>query len=328
MSTNNRNAKLDLLRIVAISLVVLMHSQRPYSNSSFISVGLSYMTAPGLVLFFMISGALLLDTRHTAKEFLSRRFKKIAYPTIFWSFFYLIENYVSGDCTLVSVLKSCLNIPLEKQGHGVLWFMYTLSGLYLLTPILSSWLKKASKHEIEFYLLLWGITLLYPYLKLILQVNETNTGILYYFAGYVGYYLLGYYLTIYYVFKRWHVIVFVAIALFVPFVIYTSPVKLDFYSALWYLSLPVASMSFLWFSLIKRLPVFNCQLMSNVANLCFGVYFIHVFIIRRCIWNIAFICNMPGLMQLFVISFVSLIVSFAISWVISKLPFSKYVIGV
>lgn len=328
MSAKKRNAKLDMLRIVAILLVVLMHSQRPYSNSSLISVGLSYMTAPGLVLFFMISGALLLDTDLSAKEFLNRRFNKIVYPTIFWTFFYLIVNYVSGDCALVTVLKSCLNIPLEEQGHGVLWFMYTLSGLYLLTPILSSWLKKASKHEIEFYLLLWGITLLYPYLKLMLQVDETNTGILYYFAGFVGYYLLGYYLTFLYKFKKWHVFISVGIALFVPLTIYISPVKLDFYSALWYLTLPVASMALLWFSLIDRLPDFNCLWISNVADLCFGVYFIHIFIIRKCIWNIAFICDMPGLMQLFVISFVSLIVSFAISWILSKLPFSKFIIGV
>jgi surface polysaccharide O-acyltransferase-like enzyme len=323
-----RNSRLDILRLIAISMVVLMHSQRPYSNSSLISVGLSYMTAPGLVLFFMISGALLLGSSLSAKEFLNRRFNKIVFPTIFWSLFYLIADYVSGDYSLVAVLKSCLNIPLDEQGHGFLWFMYTLSGLYLLTPILSSWLKRASKHEIEFYLLLWGITLIYPYLRLVLQVDETKKGLLYYFAGYAGYYLLGYYLTFHYVFKRWHVFISVILALLVPFMIYITSAELDFYSVLWYLSLPVALMAFIWFSLIDRLPDCNCLWMSNVANLCFGVYFIHIFIIRKCIWNIAFICNMPGIMQLFVISFVSLIVSFAISWIISKLSFSKYIIGV
>lgn len=54
-------------------------------------------------------------------------------------------------------------------------------GLYLLVPILSPWIRRASKHEIELYLVLWFVTLLYPYIGLLLQCNTGNTGVLYYF---------------------------------------------------------------------------------------------------------------------------------------------------
>ena len=140
----------------------------------------------------MISGALLLDNNLQTEVFLKRRFSKIVFPTFFWTLFYLVVKFLKNPVHSEEYITSVLSIPFSAQGHGVLWFMYTLLGLYLLTPILSCWLKSVSKRDVEFYLVLWGVTLIYPYLEPILKINETNTGILYYFAGYVGYYLLGY----------------------------------------------------------------------------------------------------------------------------------------
>jgi len=76
--------------------------------------------------------------------------------------------------------------------------MYVLIGLYLLTPILSTWLQSASRKSVEFYLLIWFIMLCYPYIKPYVSICTSNEGILYYFTGYVGYYLLGWYLRTYY----------------------------------------------------------------------------------------------------------------------------------
>ena len=60
MTANKRDYKLDLLRVIAILLIVLMHSPMPGSAPGFVLSGISYLTAPGIGLFFMISGALLL----------------------------------------------------------------------------------------------------------------------------------------------------------------------------------------------------------------------------------------------------------------------------
>ena len=327
MQNMNRDIRLDILRIMAISMVVLMHSPIPYANPGAVVMLLSYITAPGLVLFFMISGALLLGSSLSTEEFLNRRFKKILFPTIFWTLFYLIVNYAYGETTPMGFLKSLLSLPFNEQGTSVLWFMYTLAGLYLLTPILSCWLKKASKHEIEFYLLLWGISLLYPYLSLWLWVDESNTGVLYYFSGYVGYFVLGYYLRFFYDYRRWHVFFAIIVALFIPLAFYVSRVDFDFYSVLWYLSLPVALLASLLFIFIRRLPGIENEWLPKVANLSFGVYFVHIFIMRRIIWSIGIINDMPGLVQIFLVAIISLLLSYIVSWLISKLPFSKYIIG-
>lgn len=102
--------------------------------------------------------------------------------------FYIAIKLLDGNMTIDEVLKTMASIPFSAQGHGVLWFMYTLIGLYLVTPILHAWLRKASEKEIRFYLLLWLVAMCYPLLQMFVLVNNTTTGILYYFSGYVGYF--------------------------------------------------------------------------------------------------------------------------------------------
>ena len=329
MKIINRDGRLDLLRIIAISMIVLMHAPLPDGGApGFVLAGISYFTAPGLVLFFMLSGALLLDNDLPPKDFLKRRFSKILFPTLFWTFFYLSVDYLTHTPSTVSALRSVLNIPFVAQGHGVLWFMYTLAGLYLLTPILSRWLRNASKREIEFYLLLWAVTLIYPYVGMWLQIDESKSGLLYYFAGYVGYYILGYYLMHCYEFRSWHVFVAALVALIIPLMLYSCGCEFDFYSALWYLSLPVAMMSFGLFVLIMRLPNKQFPGVRDISKLSFGIFFIHIFVMRNIIWNLDVVNSMIWTLQIPVIVLSTFLLSLLVSWVISRLPFSKFIIGV
>ena len=55
MKTNKRDIRLDILRVISITMIVFMHAPRPGSAPGFVLSGVSYLTAPGLVLFFMIS---------------------------------------------------------------------------------------------------------------------------------------------------------------------------------------------------------------------------------------------------------------------------------
>jgi len=328
MMNMERDYRLDVLRVIAISLIVLMHSPIPNSAPGFVLTGISYLTAPGIGLFFMISGALLLGNKLSTGEFLKRRFSKVLFPTLFWTAFYLVVKCIKAPIPMADLVRIVLSIPFSAQGHGVLWFMYTLAGLYLLTPILSRWLKTATKREIEFYLMLWGVTLLYPYLKPVLTINESDTGLLYYFAGYSGYFLFGYYLKYLYEFKWTHVFLALAIAIMVPAVLYSSQVEFDFYSMLWYLSLPVACMAFIWYALICQLHNKRITMFSDLSRLSFGIYLIHIFIMRDLLWQVDAISLLPGLIQIAVITIVTLLFSYIVVWSISKLSFSKYIIGV
>lgn len=323
-----RDSRLDLLRVLAIAMIVLMHSPRPTVDAiGYVRTSLSYLTGAGLVLFFMISGSLLLATQESAKEFIRKRFSKILWPTLFWTFFYMAVNFVKEPTGFGSVLRMIGSIPFACQGHGVLWFMYALAGLYLLTPILSRWLNNASKREVEFYLLLWAVTLIYPYLNFVVEINQTETGIFYYFTGFVGYYVFGHYLKYYYQFKWWHVVVAFALAAIIPGLLYASNLEFD-YTALWYLSLPMALMAFCWYVMICRLPNKRIPIIEKASSLSFGVYFVHLFINRDIVWNFDWINRLPDVPEIFGLALATFLLSYLVSWLISKLPFSRFIIGV
>lgn len=242
-----RDLSLDLLRIVACVMVVVMHSPIPSDNSDGIILSsLSYFTAPCIGLFFMVSGALILpppiaSESNTALPFLRKRLKRVLMPTLVWTLFYIAVKWFDGNMTPCEVLTSILSIPFSAQGHGVLWFMYTLMGLYLITPILHAWLRNASEREIRFYLLLWIVAMCYPLLQMFVKVNDTSTGILYYFSGYVGYFVLGYWLQCYGEQLSYKVAaLLMCISIAAPIVVKLINIEVDFYSLFWYLSVFVA----------------------------------------------------------------------------------------
>ena len=328
MEQNSRDYRFDLLRVIAALLIVLRHSPIAGSASGIIMTGISYFTEPGVCLFFMISGAFLLNNELTTDVFLKRRFIKVLFPTLFWTIFYLTVNYIQAPQPLTELIKNLLSIPFSVQGHGVLWFMYTLSGLYLLTPILSKWVKSASKMELEFYLLLWVITLFYPYLSRMLMINDSHTGILYYFTGYAGYFLLGYYLKNYYKYRHIDVVIAILIAVIIPAALYSSQIQFDYYVMLDYLTLPVAAMSFCWFVMISSIKNNSNAIISKVARMSFGIYLVHIFILHNIIWEINDLAKLPSLVQILAICVLTFVFSFVVTWLISRLPFSKYIIGV
>ena len=325
MYGQKRYIALDVIRLIACLMIVLMHSPMPgLETSGSVLCGISYLTAPGIGLFFMVSGALLLKVNagrpYETKSFLRKRFTKILIPLVFWSFVgWGVEQY-----------------GIDNTELSILWFMYCLAGMYLLTPILSRWLSVASKKEIEFYLLLWLVTLCVPFVKIFFPVNESDTSWLYYFHGYVGYYVLGFYLQNY-LEQRMSAegiimfsVVFVCVSVVLPIVLLVLNVEVDFYSLFWYLSITVALQCVVWWSVVKRL-------MKNVANLprfvvelsklSFGIYLIHILVMRNVLWKTEWMQGMNGIVQIVVCTILTFIISALISWGISKIKYARTIIG-
>lgn len=233
-----RDTKLDIIRILACFMVVLMHSPVPSENADGIFLNImGYFTAPCIGLFFMVSGALLLPIKTDYVAFIRKRFSKIAIPTIIWSLVYILFKLYDSDSE-IDIFQSIVSIPFSPQGNGVLWFMYTLAGLYLLAPILSAWLERATQHEIIIVLMLWCITLCYPLFDFDISINTSTTGVLYYFTGYAGYFMLGYYLKKYP--DSISVIGVCSIALLGILLLLTlkyTAIKFDFFTLFWYESI-------------------------------------------------------------------------------------------
>ena len=264
--------------------------------------------------------------------FYKRRLGKILWPTLIWSLFYLGVSVVIGRESISNAGLSLLSIPFSAQGNGILWFMYTLTGLYLIAPIISPWLKNASKKEIEFVLALWGITLCYPFLKLFFKIDETETGILYSFFGYAGYFILGHYIQH---FKpKVHPLLLLAMIIVPMGVAVTckiSGAEVDFFSMFWYLSVLVVLMCFAIYLIIKDIGDWvaakNSQILSLTSNLSFGVYLSHLFFMRSVVWKIPFVSRYGGIFQILLTIVLTIIFSYSFCWFLSKTPIGKYVLG-
>lgn len=324
-----RIAYLDVIRIVACVMVILMHSPMPDCGApGFVLTGISFVTAPCIGLFFMVSGALLLPTSLSMKEFYRRRLSKVVFPTLIWTFIYLLLKILNGSITVAQLPSMVLSVPFSAQGDGILWFMYVLIGLYLITPIISPWLEKTSKKEIELVLGVWGVSLLYPILQNAVAINESHTGVLYYFSGYAGYYILGYYLNQY---KPRVGIIASLLMILIPIIVCGYSIRLnqdlDFYRYFWYLSIFVVSMACGWFCLLSKINVRGVRLLIVASSLSFGIYLSHILIMRSFIWKLCGHLSFGWSMQIIFTVMMTLVLSFILAYLLAMLPLGKYIIG-
>ena len=326
---------LDIIRILACIMIIVMHAPIPETGiNSYILATDSLLTAPGIGLFIMVSGALLLPVTMPTKDFLKRRLSKVVIPTFVWTLLYYVIAPWTDIVDRGTGIQSFLSMIFSAQFNPVLWFMYMLVGLYLLAPILSSWLIKVSQREVEFYLVLWGITMCYPILRSFLYVNESTTGILYYFGGYAGYFLLGYYLKRYVVYiSTWTSILLFALPLGLAIIMKVRNISIDFYDLFWYLSILVAMMSVSWFLLIRQYcPKYKANFPLHrfivfVSNCCFGIYLSHILVMRGVLWRWDVLKEMSGIFQILITTFLTFSGSLLLTWLISYLPGADYVIG-
>lgn len=327
-----RNNFYDIVRIIACGMVILMHSPMPSTKADGVFLNaLTYFTMPCIGLFFMVSGALLLPVKSEYVTFIRRRFSKIAVPTLFWSLVYTAINAIHGQAT-DKTIHSIISIPFSAQGHGVLWFMYTMAGLYLIAPIISAWLEKANKQELQLVLGLWAVTLCYPLLEWLVGITEGTTGILYYFTGYAGYFLLGYYLKRYpeSLSLKWVLPLAVSgVALLLALKMRNVP--FDFYRMFGYLSLFIAAeVVVVWKVIYEFLndKIFMGGGIVGLSNLTFGIYLIHILIMREWIWQTRLIQGIHNyIIQSLVIALLTFFLSLVISMILSRLPGGQWIIG-
>lgn len=233
-------------------------------------------------------------------------------------------------------LKSLLSIPFSAQGNGVLWFMYTLIGFYLIIPILSPWLLRANKGEVKFYIILFLVSTIYPFLSDYLNLDRGTGNFLYYFASYGGYFLLGlYFYNNQNSIKLKYLTLAYLLVLFLPVLFLICGQRESFWTKISYLSLPVVIMAVFLFKLIQQLKdKIDCwdqrikSIIAKFSSLSFGVYLIHIAVMRYFLWNQDIIIHIPShILQTFVIFILTTIISTILVWLISKLPVSKYIIG-
>lgn len=327
-----RDVSLDFLRILACLMVVVMHAQPSTSQESSLWLSISsYATSPCIGLFFMISGALRLSRPITdCRNYLKGIFRRIVVPVVWWNVvFGVVDTLQKGaswsDLTTYQFLLR-LNNP-------TLWFIFPLLGLYLLTPILQPWLQTSSQRQQRGYLILWLCTLCLPWVKSVLSIEEGAGSMFYYFSGYVGYYILGYYLHQHCNKQfRFFFVAFLG-AWIVPAVIKLANIQVDFYEMFWYLSIFAVAQCAFWMKIsqidsLKRWLNKHQNNFTHIAQLSFGIYLVHwggILLLRNDSFSLSSFLPFP-LQHLTAAVFVFL-GSLVVTWLFQQNKWTRQLIG-
>ena len=172
---------IDIIRIFAFAFIVMLHTlNRQYGLTVWMS-GYAVISI-GVNLFIMISGYLLLDKAESVKDFFKKRFFSIL-PL--FAVFNIVYIYFYNHSFMA----------IKKISAPHFWYIYMILGLYLLTPWLRKVLQYAEK-ETFYVVILWFLcNVLNPYMQFfrLPKIPFSHFPI----TGFIGYYILGYYLKKY-----------------------------------------------------------------------------------------------------------------------------------
>ena len=191
---------IDYLKTIAIFGVIAIHLSSKYITHYTLNASLWFsglfvesMFRFSIILFVMASGILLIKKNQTIDD-IPRRLKRIGIPFIGWFLIYFIIK-MSMKYSLTYIISNIFNLLIISILDPTIltvefWFIYMLIGLYLASPIICSWIRNAEIREIEYFLVIWLITI---FIKM-LPYNDNIIIYMNMFFGYVGYFILGYYL--------------------------------------------------------------------------------------------------------------------------------------
>lgn len=330
----NRLYWIDAIRSFACICVVAVHAPIPGGRGeAFNSPYNYYMAAGASILFFMISGALVLYKPKPVVPFLKKRLTRIAFPMLFWSIVSLLVFWIRGGISCNEFCLSALKIPFYDQ-VGTYWFIYVLFGIYLMTPILATWLERCQRRELEIYLTLWAISLCVPYVQLIDKdfslVIAFDQGPLYYFYGFLWLAVMGYYLRKYVNITHFnwrHVAVFAFVVL-LPLLLYQTKIPHSIIQDR--LSVNHVALCVCYFIILKHIPLSDRwkKICYNFAQHSFGIYLVHI-LVKGVILKplIVMMLDYPYALTNPIVTFLNVLISYLIVEAISKLPGSKYIVG-
>ena len=358
----------DLLRVLSCFLVVFAHCCDPFvaqfdqDRASFLTGAFSgSLVRSSVPLFVMMTGVLLLPVQRGMADFYRKRIGRIIVPLIFWSIalpilFFVYLNYIqphsanaalpadgfTPQATGVKLYTFIFNFNFDTTP---LWYLYMLVGLYLILPILSAWLERATKREIRLFLWVWGATLLLPYLRMIAPMlgyagNYGHMGLFgecdwnlygtfYYVSGFIGYLVLAHYLVLYPPAWSWRKMLCIVVPMFVVGYLITAlgyvwfqkqyPGNYAYLEIVWYFTgINVFMMTYAVFVVIRKLNLKPSRWLANLVSLTFGIYLCHFIFVHVAYDCFAGFGSMPYFLRIVCMACSAFVVSGVIVWVMKR----------
>lgn len=365
-----RIAFVDYIRVAACFLVMLVHASENFygADSSGLAGNMSMLANEsnrfwvafydGFVgrvcvpLFMIVSAFLLVPMKPGTSmgAFYKKRFTRILPPMIcfmlLYTFLPLLWGGMNPEQSWADFKMLPFNFP-SMAGH--LWFMYPLISLYLIIPVVSPWLERASAKEELGFLGIFGVSTLIPWIHRFItpelwgECFWNGFTMLWYFSGYLGYLVMAHYIRYHLHWERRKRAITGAACFLVgaaftgwSFWYMGTPGKLIETPLLewsWEFCTPnvlLASFgAFLLFSCIERKSA--PAAISGIAKLSFGMYLMHMFflapIAKLFIGGSAAEPLVPVYLAIPCIALCTFICCVLTTKLISLIPGSKWIVG-
>ena len=300
MSTiKKRETALDILRFTATLAVILTHVcggpiktlSIPDINWQILNCFRSAITWD-IPVFVMISGGFFLNPKKeiTLKVLYGKYIKRLIIAFAFWSAIFQIYYFVYALHTNSAILNWKGILSEFLIGPYPFWYLFMLIGVYATIPFLKKLVS--DKSLTEYFLVLFFIfQIMICYGENLPAIGNTISAILdnadFTFAtGFVGYFVLGYYLKAYNISKKAECILYSAGILLVPLCCYVttkqSVVNMEYTEDFSKYLMPniIIESAAIYTFFVKRLSKikFNektVKIFSKLTECGFGVYLVH-----------------------------------------------------
>ena len=196
-----RLLELDLIRAVAMLLVIFQHGWSMIGldepAQAFSHHGYSALIY-GVPLFIMLSGFFQIKGGGAVGPYLKARFSRILPPFLLWLVVAYVLSVVTHKYAEVTSWRDALLqfVPflITNRVNTAFWYVFLLSGLYLVTPVLQrAFATPDRKALLEYCLVLWlAVVALCDFLPQFELVRQFPIA-----GRYLGYYLAGFYVCTY-----------------------------------------------------------------------------------------------------------------------------------
>ncbi|WP_165852015.1 acyltransferase [Mucilaginibacter terrenus] len=332
------------LRLIAILAVVALHTASPLlfaynsvSVSDWIAGDLyNALTRFAVPVFVMITGALLLGREYDLFVFLRKRLGRLILPFLFWSLVYITYRYYNEEFVFTGKIWTDVRFVLHQLKTGSyyhMWYIYQLIGLYLFIPVLSKFVRNATEKELLYFLAVWFFAMLFsrPYLSSLETAVDLHN-----FSGYIGYMVLGYYVSNkkvrLYGIELIAALLFICLATIIAAGTYYRQVKFHELSTYFYEPLGPFVILLSASALIKAkntvvkiaqpIQVF----LDNASKSTLGIYFCHPLVLNFFELNRITYAAFNSIVSIPTIALACFLISWLLIWVMRKIPLLKYLV--
>lgn len=304
MKNNSKILSIDIIRVISMFCVIFLHcaSNRlrvGMDNTGWdvVNIATSFATC-GVPMFFMISGALILNSKNTLNigYTIKKRVLRLFVPMVVWSVIAVVAGlYADKDLAVTAgnfydKIVYLFNKPVAVH----LWFMYYLIPMYLISPALKVFIDNAGENVVKYILMLWLVHILSVTLGGILEgenqkiiVNVSFINNIGFISGYLGYFMLGWYLfnSNIKISAKWLLLIVIMSLIFISTGTRIVTEHNEFYTETYksYRSIFVVILSSSMFVLldkIKKVPLFIDRAIAVISPVSYGVYLSHNIIIE------------------------------------------------